>query len=208
MSGSHWQRVPVESARSVIPDLPPSRLTALPLPPYAYVPGQNPHPLRHPAGHRYGVPTPVYAALDPQHWAASEPYLYGIDLFNHGYYWEAHEVWEGLWRTYARTEPIARFLQALITLAAVGVKQRQGQARGVQRHGERAQNLLRQVAQQLDQPRTYLGLDWDGLLGLATTLAQNTDSTMPSPLRLTLDLCPPEADKRSGNSIPAGQAGT
>ena len=183
------------------------RLTALPLPPYAYVPGRSPHPIRHPAGHRYGLPTPVYAALDPQHWAASEPYRYGIDLFNHGYYWEAHEVWESLWRAHARTEPIARFLQALIALAAAGVKQRQDRVRGVQRHGERAKALLLQSAQPLDYPRTYLGLDCEGLLDLATRLAQSTDSTMASQIQLTLEVYPPEAAAPSKNSTPAGPAG-
>ena len=191
---------PVEPA---IPS--PPRLTALPLPPYAYVPGQHPHPLRHPAGHWYGAPTPVYVALDPQHWAASEPYRYGIDLFNHGYYWEAHEVREGLWRAHVRTEPIARFLQALIALAAAGVKQRQGRVRGVQRHGDRAKALLGQIAQPLDHPRTYLGLDWDRLLHLATQLAQSTDATMSSLTWLTLDVCPPEAEARSRNSTPVGR---
>ncbi|TGQ49534.1 DUF309 domain-containing protein, partial [Mesorhizobium sp. M1C.F.Ca.ET.210.01.1.1] len=24
-------------------------------------------------------------------------FRWGIDLFNHGYYWEAHEAWEPLW---------------------------------------------------------------------------------------------------------------
>ena len=198
----------MESPEPAIPDLPPPRLTALPLPPYAYVPGQHPHPLRHPAGHRYGMPTPVYAALDPQHWAASEPYCYGIDLFNHGYYWEAHEVWEGLWRAHARTEPIARFLQALIALAAAGIKQRQGRVRGVQRHGDRAKALLCQAAQPLDPPRTYLGLDWEGLLELATRLAQSADTTLLSPTRLTLEVCWPDATARSSHATPAGPTGT
>ncbi|MER9007639.1 DUF309 domain-containing protein [Mesorhizobium sp. M0862] len=26
-------------------------------------------------------------------------FRWGIDLFNHGYYWEAHEAWEPLWQT-------------------------------------------------------------------------------------------------------------
>jgi hypothetical protein len=152
------------------------------------------------------MPTPGYAALDPRHWATSEPYRYGIDLFNHGYYWEAHEVWESLWRAHARTEPIARFLQALIALAAAGVKQRQGRVRGVQRHGERAKALLHHIAQPLDYPRMYPGLDWDGLLGLATRLAQSTDPTRSSLTRLTLDFHPPEAEARSRNFTPEDPA--
>ncbi|HYQ91919.1 MAG TPA: DUF309 domain-containing protein [Candidatus Competibacteraceae bacterium] len=208
MRAVHGLGNPLESAEPVTSRLSPPRLTALPLPPYAYVPGQHPHPIHHPAGHRYGMPTPVYGPLDPQHWATSEPYRYGIDLFNYGYYWEAHEVWESLWRAHARTEPIARFLQALIALAAAGVKQRQGRVRGVQRHGERAKALLCQAAQPLDQPRTYLGLDWNRLLELATQLAQSTDCAMAFPRRLTLEVCLPEPAAPSRGATPADPIGT
>ncbi len=45
-------------------------------------------------------------------------YLAGIDLFNRGEYFEAHEVWEDLWRDCPATEH--RFYQALIQ-AAVAV---------------------------------------------------------------------------------------
>ena len=62
-------------------------------PPYAYLPGRQPHPVRDPAGHSYHVePMPV-AAEAP---LGSDVFLWGLDLFNHGYYWEAHEAWEGL----------------------------------------------------------------------------------------------------------------
>ncbi len=65
-------------------------------PPYTYVPGQAPHPIRDPAGHMHGV-EPEPAELHVEDWWNCTEYLWGIDLFNHGYYWEAHEVWEGLW---------------------------------------------------------------------------------------------------------------
>ena len=64
-------------------------------PPYAYLPGKKPHPVRDPAGHSYHVePIPVAAEASLN----SEAFLWGLDLFNHGYYWEAHEAWEGLWQ--------------------------------------------------------------------------------------------------------------
>ncbi|MET2831203.1 DUF309 domain-containing protein [Mesorhizobium shangrilense] len=28
---------------------------------------------------------------------SSNAFRWGSDLFNHGYYWEAHEAWEPLW---------------------------------------------------------------------------------------------------------------
>jgi uncharacterized protein len=29
---------------------------------------------------------------------SSDAFGWGLDVFNHGYYWEAHEAWEGLWQ--------------------------------------------------------------------------------------------------------------
>src|SRR5438034_61382 len=63
-----------------------------PFPAYSYVPGHFPHPLSDPRGHSFGVQPERPASLDPEHWRLSRPYLYALDLFNYGYYWEAHEV--------------------------------------------------------------------------------------------------------------------
>jgi uncharacterized protein len=113
-------------------------------PPYTYVPGQAPHPIRDPAGHMYGE-APAAAKLLVEEWWNCEEYLWGIDLFNHGYYWEAHEAWEGLWHTAGRTGPVADFLKGLIKLAAAGVKTREGSLSGRQRHLRRAGELLNSV---------------------------------------------------------------
>ena len=75
----------------------------------------------------------------------SPPFLLGVDLFNHGYYWEAHEVWEGLWRTIDRSDPRSAFLQGLIHLAAAGVKVREGQPAGVRSHGRLAFHHFRRA---------------------------------------------------------------
>ena len=73
------------------------------LPPYAYLPGKNPHRVRDPAGHSYHVePIPVAAEVS----LSSDAFLWGLDLFNHGYYWEAHEAWEGLWQVADRDDPL------------------------------------------------------------------------------------------------------
>ncbi len=62
----------------------------------------------------------------------------GIELFNAGYYWEAHEVWEELWHVEGRRGPTAELLKALIKLAAAGVKVREGRENGVRTHCRRA----------------------------------------------------------------------
>lgn len=99
------------------------------LPAYAYVPGRGwPHPTRDPRGHSFGREVSVVPALDPDAWQSNEAWLEAIELFDHGYYWEAHEAWEGLWVAAGRAGAMGDFLNGLIKLAAAGVKIRQGKA--------------------------------------------------------------------------------
>lgn len=116
----------------------PRLLAHRPFPSYAYLPGRGPHPVRHPAGHSYLVqPVRVIASLE------SEEFVWGQDLFNHGYYWEAHEAWEGLWQVADRESPLRAFLKALILLSAAGVKIRERKRAAASRHAARAGELLR-----------------------------------------------------------------
>ncbi len=118
----------------------PRYLPDWPLPPYSFVPGQSIHP-RRPGGHAHDEPLSPPARLDAAAPRACRPFLRGLDLFNHGYYWEAHEEWEGLWR--AAEDPADKaLLQALIRLAAAGVKVRQGLFVNVRSHGQAALRLL------------------------------------------------------------------
>jgi uncharacterized protein len=142
----------------------PRLLPDEPLPPYTFIPGQSPHPISDPAGHSYGYRPEVPEPPDPQRWRESLTYLRGLDLFNHGYYWEAHEAWESLWMACGRTGETADFLKALIKLAAAGVKHLEEKPQGTRSHAERAAKLLRQLA--ASHPR-FLGLDLGDLLRAA-----------------------------------------
>jgi predicted metal-dependent hydrolase len=134
----------------------PRYLTDVPLPASSYVPGRCPHP----AAPLHIVEKPSVAP-DPARWRECRPFLYGIDSFNHGCYWEAHEVWESLWHVCGRRGPLADFLKALIQLAVVGVKLREGRGDGAQLHARRAEELLQQVAGALGA--FCMGLDLAGL---------------------------------------------
>src|ERR1700689_3252047 len=112
------------------------------LPPYAYLPGKNPHPVRDPTGHSYHV-GPIPGAAEAS--LSSDAFLWGLDLFNHGYYWEAHEAWEGLWQVADRDGPLRMLFKGLILLAAAGVKIRERKNAAAQRHAMRAAALLRQL---------------------------------------------------------------
>jgi hypothetical protein len=117
-------------------------------PPYAYLPGRYPHPVRDVGGHSYGQEP---ATVDAGASLDTEAFRWGADLFNHGYYWEAHEAWEPVWRAADRSEPLALLLKGLILLAATGVKIREGKKAAAVRHARRAAALFRQVAMAQDR---------------------------------------------------------
>jgi hypothetical protein len=118
------------------------RLTHEPLPPYSFVPGLFPHPHSDAAGHRFGRDLPPGQPIVGDCWQKCERYLLGCDLFNYGYYWEAHEAWEAVWNACGRRGPVATLLKALIQLAVVGVKLRQGMPESAAWHASRAGELI------------------------------------------------------------------
>lgn len=92
------------------------------LPAYRFLPGRTPHPRRHPQGHAFEQPEPHLSPFEPERWMTSEDYLYGIDLYNRSYWWEAHEVFEGFWHACGRMSEAGNFFQALIQCAAANLK--------------------------------------------------------------------------------------
>jgi predicted metal-dependent hydrolase len=158
------------------------------LPPYTYVPGRSPHPVTDPVGHSFGrVPEPA-TAIDADNWHTNRAYLYGIDLFNHGYYWEAHEAWEGLWHLCGRKGTIADFLKGLIKLAAAGVKVREGQSRGVRSHAANAATLFRCTAERLSRTDArYLGLRVDEMIAFAESIEPDAKATDALQVQVVFD---------------------
>ena len=69
------------------------------------------------------------APLTPENWRRHGPYLFGIDLFNEGFWWEAHEAWELPWRLSGATLQ-GSFLRGLTQLAASLLKWRLGAVKG------------------------------------------------------------------------------
>lgn len=167
---------------------PPRLVPDRPFPAYAYIPGRSPHPTRDPDGHSYGEtlggsePPDPPDPPDPVDWRACRDYLYAIDLFNHGFYWEAHEAWEGLWVACGRRGPTAAYLQALINLAAAGFKARWGNARGMRANAGTALRLFKSAAGQLGSTGTrYMGLDLRALTDAAATISKSQPTTKRAP---------------------------
>lgn len=127
------------------PRRPPRRVLAdEPLPPYRYVPdGAHPHPVTSTEGHfavawrtrddglfqgrAFTAPEPT----TPLAWMVTPLWLYGVDLFNYRYFWEAHEAWEPLWRALDKAEPPGMFVQGLMQCSAAMLKVHIGNLDGV-----------------------------------------------------------------------------
>ena len=150
-----------------------ARLSSRPLPETTFISGRGqPHPSTTDSAEAE-LPLP----LEPQRPEASEALGYAIDLFHHGYYWEAHETWEALWNAAGRQGEVAELLKGLIKLAAAGVKVRQGMPDGVRSHTARAQGhfegLLQRGAGDMDG--RFCGFDLAALCGFAETAGELAD---------------------------------
>ena len=146
------------------PDLP--RYTGRPFPPYRYLPYQSgatlPHPRNDPAGHSYHAEEEYLPGFTPEDWRSCELYLYGIDLFNHGYWWEAHEALEDVWLAAGQRETLCgRFVQGLIQLAAAQLKRFMVEPRG-------AESLTIAGVEKISEVEgVYLGIEVAGLVAEA-----------------------------------------
>ena len=130
------------------------RYSSRPFPRYRFVPGLHPHPFRDPDGHSYGMETPGLAGWSPEEWRHLEPWLYGVDLYNFAFWWEAHETLEGLWHAAGRTSPAARFVQGIIHVSAANLNLHRGNMEAGIRQARRGIERLRR-----HPDRVWMGID-------------------------------------------------
>lgn len=138
------------------------RYTSRELPAYRHIPGYSPHPVRDAAGHSFRRPEPQEVCpLGYGQWRECGDYLYGVDLFNHKFFWEAHEVWEPIWHEAGHDSAGGRFVQALIQMAAVMLLHRSERPGGIPK-------LLQRAAKNfsLARERAGRGDDDDALYGV------------------------------------------
>lgn len=153
-------------------------------PRYAYLPGRDAHPTRDAAGHSFGAPDEPPPYVAPAEWRASREYLWGADLYNHGYLWEAHEAWESLWHVAKREPEQASFLQGLIQCAAACLKVRMNQPTGMQRLAALGLEKLAAVARA--HGGRYMGLDVDAFSDAMRAYAASSPTTIDARPRIEL----------------------
>lgn len=172
------------------------RYSTRPFPAYHFVPGRAPHPRRDPRGHSYGLPEPKPTPFPANQWHTSEDYLYGIDLYNFAYWWECHEVFEGLWHAAGRDSEQGSFYQALIQLAAANLKTFLGNSAA-------AHNLIRSGIIRLQKaPPSYQGIDVSRL-----TAALRAHMVRPDQQALLISLDQGPKKQALGNKSVASEQG-
>lgn len=97
----------------------------------------------------------------------------GIALFNQQHYFEAHEVWEQLWKQSEGGDKL--FYQALIQCAIALAHMQRGNPRG-------ARSLFRKCTAKLASlPRVHMGIDvWTLIQTTARALAPQVDPSRGS----------------------------
>ncbi|MDE0481431.1 MAG: DUF309 domain-containing protein [Candidatus Poribacteria bacterium] len=130
-----------------------------PFPPYRHIPGVTPHPIRDPLGHSYGMEEELDdTPIPPEMWKQNKAYLYGVDLYNFAYWWEAHEAWEGLWHQAEDTYRL--FLQGLIQVSASLIKYHMRMLRPLRTLSTAGRAKLRQVVTESgDVEGNYMGIN-------------------------------------------------
>ena len=155
-------------------------------PPYAFLPGRDPHPTRDPRGHSYSeepeVPPPH---IEPEDWRENEPYLLGVDLYNHGFLWEAHEAWESIWHVAKHDEQHASFIQGLIQCAAASLKIPMQQPAGLAKLSKLGTGRLEAAAKQFGP--IYMGVDLHDFTSAMRSFASSSPQSADERPRLELE---------------------
>lgn len=98
----------------------PPRYSTRSLPARPFIPGVSTR------AERPTAPPPRRNAFDFDALGADDDFRHGVDLWNGGFPWEAHEAWEPLWFAAPRERPERALLHGLIHAAAAVIKARAG----------------------------------------------------------------------------------
>ncbi len=154
-------------------------------PPYPFLPGRDPHPTNDPRGHSYGVSESKPPYRPPQRWRENDEYLFGVDLYNHGFLWEAHEAWESVWHPTKHDAVQAELLQGLIQCAAASLKIPMEQPAGLAKLASLGTARLERVAQSSGSP--FMGLDVASFVHAFRKFAASSPSSIDARPRVELD---------------------
>jgi uncharacterized protein len=104
----------------------------------------------------------------------SHQYLAGLELFNSGRFWHAHEEWEEAWK--ATDDPQIRlFYKGIIQTAAALVHWQKGNPKGLHLNWAKARAKL------IELPPTLMGLDLRELIAAMDRFEQAEGAALAPP---------------------------
>jgi hypothetical protein len=132
------------------------RVADLPLPEQPHVPGSGSSPDM--------APLEAAKALAPPQtcvnaWQDNRAYLYGHDLLEAGFFWEAHEVWEAVWLNCPPNSVERVLLRMLIQQANARLKLVMGRRNAAGRLATEVEALRGDLAGRLGAPTSFMGVD-------------------------------------------------
>ncbi len=142
------------------------RNTNFSFPPYRFEPGKN-------QKHGHFIESLKNEQDDPKRYFASKTYLYGLDLFNHGYFWEAHEAFELCWNRWRSHKNEFKFIQGLIQLSAAYLKINLNEINGAQTLLAHSINHFQELAKNQNPQTNCCGMDLKSLIEKCESLVQN-----------------------------------
>ena len=137
------------------------------LPGYRHLPFQNAHPFLDKEGHSYGEKLTPAEGFNAENWQDSEEYLYCIDLFNNGFWWEAHERLKYISMAAGQDSETNHFIRGLIQVAAALLKHFMKEEDGARTLAKMGIETLRK------KEGIFLGID-------ITTLAHQVEECLQS----------------------------
>jgi len=131
------------------------RVPDLPMPGHRHVPGSGTAPDM--------APLQAAKALAPavtrrEGWQENLTYLFGHDLLEAGFYWEAHEVWEAVWLNCPPNSVEKLLLRMLIQQANARLKLVMGRQRAAERLADETEVLRADLAGRLAASSTVMGV--------------------------------------------------
>jgi len=154
----------------------PGDAPALGLPRWAHIPGKTPEADRPPLDRAKRLLPSRFPAEVP---AVDHVFRYGVALHDGGFFWEAHEIWEAVWKAAPMNGPDRLALQALIQLANAALKRRMARPAAAARLYELGAGLLAEL--RLRRPglpaSVAAGLDFEALAGAVSA----EQASLPQP---------------------------
>lgn len=149
------------------------RYTDRPLPAYRHLPFINAHPFLDKDGHSYDEKLSPVDSFSTENWQDCDEYLYSIDLFNYGYWWEAYERLKHISLGAGRESETGRFVQGLLQIAAALLKHFMQEEKGAATLAKLGTGNLQSVA------NIYLGIDVNNLIDQLQNCLKTKDSEYP-----------------------------